>query len=149
DVHVRLTDPQVQSAAVPVLIVMNTMLAAEGSPYEEARIISLLDQLKSIGNNPDVIGNSVGAQITRPEPLFVSDTQKFADQMQPIIDLDSSSPLPYIYRSLAYYRLQQFDQGLQDVETAKRLGPEGWITPIFMLAYKDYVDKHYDDAITL
>ncbi len=147
DVHVRLTDPQVQSVAVPVLAVMDALEAADGNAYENARVFSLLDELKNSGSMADVIGNSVSAQITRNLPQFVSDTQKFVDQMQPIIDLDSSSPLPYIYRSLAYFRLQQFDQGLQDIQTAQRLAPEGWIPPIFLLAIKDFVDHSYDSSI--
>src|SRR5262249_26427417 len=137
DVHVRLTDPQVQSAALPVLAVMDALEAADGNVYENARVFSLLDQVKNsgsmadiIGSMSDIMGGSVSAQITRNLPLFVSDTQQFVDQMQPIIDLDSSSPLPYIYRSLAYIRLQRFDQALQDINTAQRLAPDGWIPPI-------------------
>src|SRR5262249_32793901 len=88
DVHVRLTDPQIQWVAVPVLAVMDAFEAADGNIYENARVFSLIDELKNSGNMADVIGDTVSAQITRNLPLFVNNTQKFIDQMQPIIDLD-------------------------------------------------------------
>nr|MBA3874478.1 protein kinase [Anaerolineae bacterium] len=148
DVQVRLTDPHTQSVAVPVLVIVDSMQTADGNIYETQRVISLLDQLKSTITNAEVVGSSGAAQIDRTELLFLSDTPKFIEQMQTIIDLDASNPLPYMYRSLGYFRLQQYDLGLQDTESAKRLGPEGWTTPLFVIAIKHFLDKDYPVAIT-
>ena len=148
DVQIRLTDPRTQSVAIPVIAILDSMQSADGNSYETQRIMSLLNQLKTTVSTAEVVGNSGAAQIDRALLLFMGDTQNFVGQMQPIIDLDPSNPLPYLYRSIGYIRLHQNDLGLQDLETSKRLGPVGWTLPLFLIAVNSFLDKDYPAAIT-
>src|SRR5262249_41675342 len=133
DVHVQMTDPLTQSIAVPILVINDTLQAADGNESEVFRTLGLLDQLKTTTTSASVVGTGAAAQISRNELFFLSDTQKFVDQMAPIVSLDGSNPLPYLYRSLGYFRLHQYDKSLQDAETARKLGPEGWSPPLYMV----------------
>jgi tetratricopeptide (TPR) repeat protein len=115
---------------------------ADGNAYEVMRTLALLDQAKVKGG--EVVGNTLAAVMTRTELVYLSDTQRFIDEMQKAIALDAGNPLPYAYRALAYQRLQKYDEARRDTETVSRLGPPGWTIPLYLqaadvfLAQQDY-----------
>ena len=149
DVHVQMSDPLTESLAVPILVIIETAQSADGNIYEVFRGLSLLDQLKTSITSATVIGSGAAAQISRNELFFLSDTKKFIDQMDPIIALDSTNPLPYLYRNLGYLRNHQYDQALQDAETARKLAPEGWSSPLYTLVTTNFVNKTYGQGLPL
>jgi tetratricopeptide (TPR) repeat protein len=127
---------------------METMHAADANLYEIYRTLGIIDQLKT-NSGVNLVGNGGAAQISRNEMLFLSNTQKYVDQMTPIIALDGSNPLPYLYRSLGYIRLRQFDKALQDADTAQKLGPPHWSMPTYLYVGNDFLNQKYNDALPL
>jgi len=79
--------------------------------------------------------------------LYITDTPKALDEISAAIELDAGNPLLYTLRSLALQRLGRFGESLDDLETATRLGPTGWTTPLAGKANVGLYTGNYDDAL--
>src|SRR5262249_41175038 len=66
----------------------------------------------------------------------------------PIIALEGSNPIVYLYRGEGYLRSYHYDQARQDAETGKKLGPVGWTSPLIQLAGIAFANKNYDEAVS-
>ncbi|MBZ0277990.1 MAG: tetratricopeptide repeat protein, partial [Anaerolineae bacterium] len=132
NVRVRLTNERQQSAAMPVLAVLQALYTADGDPMSVARN-SALGRLLTV-NDGTLQAGGIAANWTQMIQFFLrnqnSDALAAIDQA---LVLDPSSAIGYIARALLLQKAGNFDLALDDVYTAQRLGPSGWGSPIFML----------------
>jgi len=131
NVRVRLTDERAQSAAVAPLTILNMLQMADGDLYEAMRTAAINEELAV--NTAEIIGNSVAAHFHRAIITFYTDVPTSFEEINAALALDGSNPLPYFVRSLLDLRRDDMQATLRDAETAQRLGPENWVTPLYAL----------------
>ncbi|MBN2305684.1 MAG: tetratricopeptide repeat protein, partial [Anaerolineae bacterium] len=146
NVRVRLTDERRESVAVPVIGVLNVLQSADGNAYEVLRLLSMLDVLETV--NAEIMGGGAASDIHRGMTVYLDDTGQAVAYFDDALER-AQSPLIYAYRATAYLRLGEIDRALRDIETAQRLGPPDWTTPLYLLATYTTAPDTLDDSIAL
>jgi serine/threonine protein kinase/tetratricopeptide (TPR) repeat protein len=152
NVRVRLTNERAQSAALAPLTILNILQMADGNLYEAMRTAAINEELAV--NNAEIIGNSVAAHYHRAVITLFTDVNTSFEEINAALALDGSNPLPYFVRSLLGLRRNNMQATLRDAETAQRLGPENWVTPLYALgagnmANLTQVTDYYGDIVAL
>ena len=144
NVRVRLTNVRRQSIAMPVLNVLNVLMTANGDAFEVSRLLATGNIVRPVdGASPpqpgaagtgdvEIVSGGVASHLHRGTTGFVDDTQRSVDAFTQAVNLDAGNPLPYIYRASGYLRMGDYDKALRDIETAQRLGPDTWASPLYM-----------------
>ena len=145
NVRVRMSDERQDSLSRQVVGLLYIIVLSKGNTYDTyqdgVKVFSL-DQTNSTS-----ISAGVPGYVYEFAQLYITDTPKASDEISAAIELDAGNPLLYVLRSLALQRLGRFDDSLDDLETATRLGPAGWTTPLAGKANVGLYTGNYDDAI--
>jgi len=131
-VRVRLTDERLQSIAPRVQTVLALLYNAEGDGYGLLRTLTELEAMDMATG--EIVGNSLAAQTHRVLDAVVSDNQTALDLLNQTIDREGGNPILYIFRALVRQRIGDFAGSGQDIGTAQRLAPAGWLQPEYLLA---------------
>ena len=145
NVQVRMSDEREDSFSRQVTSLLDIIILSKGNSYEyqQAGIKALsLDQTNSV-----IVSEGVPSYMYEYAELFSTNTPQALDEISAAIELDAGNPLLYVFRSLALQRLGRFDESFDDLETAIRLGPNGWTTPLTFKAQTNLITGNYDEAI--
>jgi tetratricopeptide (TPR) repeat protein len=129
NVRVHLTDERRESIATEVLGVVNLLFIADGNPYGSTNILAILDEIRV--TSAEIVSGGVSGYLQRGAGDYFEHTEQAISAYDAAIALQPGNPLPYSYRIAAFMRLGMFDQALRDLETSRRLGPQGWTLPLF------------------
>jgi len=150
DVRVRMTDERRDSVAPQVLGVLTVLQNAAGDGYETLRTMAIgeeiLDEAGVVG--AEVVGDSVAAHLHRAFMSYFDDTLQAIEETNSARDLDAGNPLVYTLRSGGYWRLGLYDDARRDAQTASRLGPDQWTTPLYMLANDAFLLNDLDKMLS-
>jgi serine/threonine protein kinase/tetratricopeptide (TPR) repeat protein len=148
NIRLQLTSVRQQSVAPQVIGVMSALLTADGSSYEIARNISVIEQLSVSG--VEITGNSVAARYHRAVKDFISNPENAITELSEAIELSATNPILYSLRGLAQLRIGNMALVTTDSQTAQRLGPEDWTLPIYALAANAlFFENDYETAEAL
>jgi tetratricopeptide (TPR) repeat protein len=147
DVRVRMRDEHNESAVAPVLSVLNVLHTADGNGYEVTRILAIMDALEV--THAEIVSGGVAGHLQRAALVYVEDTEQAIAQYTGAINLQGGNPIPYCFRSAGYLRLGQYDKALRDIETARRLGPKDWTTPLYMEGVHATIVNDFDGALAI
>jgi hypothetical protein len=120
--RVRMSDVKDESVAYYVLGLLNVIHMADGNAYEVARTSAIQSEVNV--THAEIIGDSIAAYILRYSRFYYSEPQLAVDEITSALTLDARNPLLYVYRGSAYARDGQYDNAIEDIRTAARLGPE-------------------------
>ncbi|MBN1681028.1 MAG: protein kinase [Anaerolineae bacterium] len=130
NVRVQMTDERRQSLARYVANVVNLLTVADG---DEIRFFLTLATLASFQNDEtEIASNTVAAYTHRALIAYAADDPAALDAFTAAIELDSGNAMLYFYRALVSLRSGDITAITTDVETAARLGPEGWTGPLYL-----------------
>ena len=145
NVRVRLTNEREQTVARQALGVLNVLYTAEGDTFEILRTFTILSEIDA--PDAEIVSSGVAGHVYRGVSAFINDTPLALQEVNAAIELDGGNPILYIYRTGTRQRLGLFDDSLQDAETAARLGPPNWVTPLIMKANRGLFLGNFDEAI--
>lgn len=147
NVRVQLADERRESIAPQVLGVVNLLFAADGNPYGSTNILAILDEIQV--TSATVVSGGVSGYLQRGAADYFENTEQAISAYDAAIALQPGNPLPYTYRNAAFFRLGLFDQALRDLETARRLGPQGWSLPLFSEGMYTTSQLDYDETLRI
>ncbi len=130
NVRIHMTNERTESVAPAVLGVLNVLQNADGDGFEMLRTSAIQGAIDV--QSAEIVGTSVAADVHH---YFIasSDAQGRA-YLDDALDLDPGNPLLYAYSSIQKQRQGLFEESRRDIETAQRLGPDGWVMPTLLLA---------------
>jgi serine/threonine protein kinase/tetratricopeptide (TPR) repeat protein len=147
NVQVRLTDERRQSLSLTVIAVLNGVHSFTGNVFEVGRNVAVMEAISV--TSPEIVGNSIGARYHRFIANYISDTPASIAEMSAAIDLEARNPMLFLARSLAYQRIEDLEFSRQDIRTAQDLGPDTWVSPLWMLMNDAfYFQNDYEAALT-
>jgi tetratricopeptide (TPR) repeat protein len=144
-VRVRLTDPRNQSLAPQVLSTLAVWYAYEGSAFDSAWMMLVMDELNLTGG--EVVGVTLGTHIHHYFNAFLTDTEHSVEHMDQALVMDPVNPILYHLRSLALLRLGRTTEGVEDLNSAIRLSQNRWAAPLVTLANLDLGAGDYEQAL--
>jgi tetratricopeptide (TPR) repeat protein len=147
NVRIRMTDERRESIAAPVLGVFNVLQTADGNGYEVARILAILDALEV--THAEIISGGVAGYLQRAALVYMEDTPQAVEQYNAAITLQGGNPILYAFRAAGYMRQGLFDKALRDIETAQRLGPPDWTSPLYVEAIYAVSVNDFDRGLAL
>ncbi len=143
NVRVRMSDVRNESAAMPVLVILNVLRIADGNGYELMRTVASLEELKMAP--AQVTGNSIAARVNRFFLNYFSNTEEAIKEIDAAINLEPN-PILYTYRGAARFRVGLVEESLNDMETARRIGPADWTSPLFFIGGTEPIIGQTDPA---
>jgi serine/threonine protein kinase/tetratricopeptide (TPR) repeat protein len=148
--RVRMTNERRESVALPVMGVINLLSLADGGQYEFLLSLTIIDALDA-QNAAEIVGHDVAAHVHRALALYTDDAPHALSEFDNALALDRRSPLLYAYRSIARLRAGAPTLAGVDMQTAARLGPTDWTTPLYFIGGDTLEDTLavYDSIITL
>jgi len=146
NVRVRMTDERRQSVAQQVLLVLAGLQVADGDAYEMTSTVAILDEIEV--TSAEVVGSGVAAYVHRYFEAYVHDTPRAIEEIEAALALDPGNPFLYLDRGAARQRLGLFDDGRRDAQTALRLGPDQWASPLCLLGNDAFFLGNLDEAIS-
>jgi tetratricopeptide (TPR) repeat protein/predicted Ser/Thr protein kinase len=132
NVRLRLADARRESVAPYVLGALSLLQNADGDAHETVRTIAIMGLLE--GARAEPLGSSVATHFHRATALFADDPEAAAAELDQAIALSGGNPILYTSRGLARQRAGRLEDARRDIETARRIGPQGWTIPGAMLA---------------
>jgi serine/threonine protein kinase/tetratricopeptide (TPR) repeat protein len=144
DLHVQMTNEQRETLAPYVLNVMNVLYAADGNPYGSAKMLAVLQSLEVTPG--EIVGSGVSVDIHRALLIYMNDTDTFSADTDAAIQLDSGNPMLYMYQATGDFRAGDDVRALRNMQTAQRLGPENWVSPLYLFGMY-YATRDIDRAI--
>jgi tetratricopeptide (TPR) repeat protein len=145
NVKVRLTDERRESIASEVLNMLDILNTAEGNGIEISRLLAVLNEIKV--ENGEIVGGGVAAELSRAMLLYMTDTPASLEHADLAVDADPGNPIPYMYRAAAYIREGMHDRALTDIDTAQRLAPDNWTSPLYLRAVYHSSLAETDEAL--
>jgi len=145
NVRVNLTDEQRESVATEVLGIINILDMADGNGYEVSRTVAILNEIRVTAGT--IASSGVSNYIHLAIRSYLDDTPQAIDLYNAALNLDPN-PLLYAYRGTAYLRVGEFDKALRDIETSRRIGPDAWAAPFYILGTYHSSIKAFDEALT-
>lgn len=146
NVRVRMADERRESVAPQVLSVLLVLQNADGNGYEIVRTLAIFDEIEV--TSAEVVGDSVAAHAHRAYASYFSGTPHAIEEIDAALALDAGNPLLYVYRSAARQRQGLYDDARRDAQTASRLGPDQWTTPLYLLGNDAFFLGNLDEAIS-
>jgi len=132
NVRLSMTDERHESLAPYVLNALSLLQNAGGATFETMRTLAISDLIQV---RPAQIASVSAAALTHQALLdqFENPEEALA-ALDQALTLDPGNALYYVLRATFQQRLQNPDEALRDVETASRIGPDGWTMPLMVLA---------------
>lgn len=146
NVRVHMTDARRESVTPHVIGIVIGLQNADGNLYELLRSIATLDAIDVIP--AEVVGSGVATHVYLYAQAYLDDSPDAIDEINAALELDSANPLLYIYRSGILLRQGSQDDARRDAQTAQRLGPEGWTSPLYILGNDALLSSDIDRAIS-
>jgi serine/threonine protein kinase/tetratricopeptide (TPR) repeat protein len=132
NVRLSLTDERHESLAPYVLNALSLLQNAGGEAFETMRTLAISDLIQV---RPAQIASTSASALTHQALLDQFENPEAAvAALDQALALDPGNALYYVLRATLQQRLQNPDEALRDVETATRIGPEGWTMPLMVLA---------------
>ncbi|HEX3050194.1 MAG TPA: protein kinase, partial [Aggregatilineaceae bacterium] len=145
NVRVQLTDEQRESVATEVLGIINILDMADGNGYEVTRTVAILNEISVTTGT--IASTGVSSHVHQAIRSYLDDTAQSVELYTAALALDPNALL-YAYRGAAYLRIGEFDRALRDVETARRIGPDTWASPSYIMSTYHSAINAFDEAIT-
>ncbi len=127
NVRAHLSSERQESVAVPVTGIVNLLSLADGDQFDYLLTMTMIGDLNV--TSAEIVGQTPAAHLHRALIGYFDAPSAALDDFTAAITLDSGNPLLYAYRAITQIRLGDFASAKTDLQTAKRLGPEGWTTP--------------------
>ncbi len=144
NLRVQMQDEHRASLAVPVLHVMNVLFTADGDGYAVTHVLAIIDEMHA--DAPPSGGSSTAIHLYQGALPYFQDTQQALEEYSAALELDPGNPIPYTFRAMAYMRQGELEKSALDANTAQRLGPEGWTTPIYLQAIIALTENDLESA---
>jgi serine/threonine protein kinase/tetratricopeptide (TPR) repeat protein len=141
----HMAAPREASAALPVLTVMTTLVTADGDAFEVGRMQAMRGMINL--PLPEITSGGIAGPLQQAAYYSVTDLPQSIPYYDATIELQAGNPLLYCFRSSAYLQLGETDKALRDVETARRLKPDGWATPYYLGGYYALYINDLDTAL--
>lgn len=125
NVRVQLENAQQESIAPFILNDLIVLLNTNGSAFEAGRGVLGLNDIGS--TNAAIVGDTLGAKLHRFFGYYLPDPVQAIEIMNTAIVVDSSNPILYQFRALAYQRLGEFEKADEDLETGVRIAGNDWL----------------------
>src|SRR5690606_296668 len=124
NVRVTMDDERENSLAPFVLNALALLQNADGATFETMRTLAISDLLNV---RPGAVAGTSEAALIHTALLNQFDEPELAiDALDDALEVDSGNALLYVLRSTLQQRVDNPDEARRDVETASRIGPEGW-----------------------
>ncbi|KAA3658252.1 MAG: tetratricopeptide repeat protein [Chloroflexi bacterium] len=142
--RVKLVDVIEESVSMQVVgNIIFLQLAGNESP---ARISAIGNEISDQFSDPS--GDSIAALLHRFSYFFFEDEYDQAlAQINEALALEGDNPLLYELKGILNIQLKNYDDAVRDLLTAKRLKPQGWITPNEALGFVSLFQGRPDAAI--
>jgi tetratricopeptide (TPR) repeat protein len=124
-----MTDERRESVALPVIGVLNVLDMADGDQFEFVLALTIIAVLDV--QSAEITGGDVGAHLHRALVAYIEDPQRAISELDDALVLDGGNPLLYAYRAVTHVRAGNFAEAEIDMQTAERLGPDGWAMPAY------------------
>lgn len=145
NVRTHMDNEQQDSVARQVIGIIDGVTMAQGNTYDYLQIASKLFNIDI--TNTKIVSEGVPGYVHNAFGMFLVNTPQALEDINDAISLDPANPLLYLWRATVLQRLGRFDESIDDAETASRLGPKDWTTPIFWKANRDLFEGNYENAI--
>jgi len=145
NIHLQLQDERRETLAFSILSGLAALYNGANDMMETTRYIVSLDQLDAA--KPEVNGNSAAAFSYHAGLMFQMDPQITLNELTQAIELDGTNPYFYAYRGTIYQGMGEFARGRQDIDTAKRFSPPGWIMPDYFLGSESLITEDLDSGL--
>ncbi len=132
NVRLSMADERNDSLAPYVLNALALLQNADGATFETMRTLAISDLLSA--RPATITSASVSALIHEAMLNQFDDPEAAIELLDQALQLDSGNALLYILRSTLQQRADNPDEARRDVETASRIGPQGWTMPMMVLA---------------
>ncbi|MBN1565031.1 MAG: protein kinase [Anaerolineae bacterium] len=140
NVRVRLTSERRESVAIQVINIVNLLNLADGDQFDYLLTMTIIDDLDV--TSAEIVGNTLGAHLHRALATYFDDPASTVAELTAAIALDSGNALLYAYRAITQLRVDDVASAELDIQTARRLGPENWTTPLYFDVYGSPEDTH-------
>ncbi|MCQ3931917.1 MAG: hypothetical protein DPW16_15810 [Chloroflexi bacterium] len=145
NVRVHLTNPRQESVAPQIMGILATYNNLSGESFNYVVPMVILDDLNV--TPAQVVGSTVGAYVHQYYSTYFSDPARSVEAINKAIALNTRNGVLYQLRALAYQRLGDSENVINDAETAQRLGPATWTGPNFLLAMQAFIRDDFRKTI--
>jgi serine/threonine protein kinase/tetratricopeptide (TPR) repeat protein len=146
--QVRVSTSQRETLAYAVIQTANIFFPYYGDVIAITRTLSVLPEITA--PPAQVQGRGINALFYTYLTQYASDIDGGIQTLNTAIQFDSSNPMLFMGRSLAYQRAGDPARALQDIETSKQLAPDDWTTPLFnQFNVLIYFEEDYEAGLQL
>lgn len=146
DLKLDLNAPELPSASIAVLSMLNVLTTADGNMYEIFRIAALIDRLAQEVTPLEPLGGGSAVQVLDYFSLYYSKPEEARPVIDAALDDDPSNPFLQAYSAILYQRLGNYEDGQEDAQAAYDVAPT-WASPSYMLAFDRLVRGFPEQAV--
>lgn len=132
NVTVTMLDERRDSLAPFVLNALALLQNADGATFETMRTLAISDMINV--RPAQVLGTSESALIHQAMLNQFDEPELAIDGLDDALEVDPGNALLYVMRSTLQQRVGNPEEARRDVETASRIGPDGWTMPLMVIA---------------